>query len=86
MCIQSIFPWLGLASPMSPTLAVKFKAAQVVPLLLDHQASSAVCSKGIFPPNKTLRPLFLGCLAVHCCHVFMARTACGRWDPKRRQL
>lgn len=74
------------AAAFQPTPATKFKAAQVVTLLPDHRASSVVCLKGIFPRNKTLRPLFLGCLAARCCHVFMARAACGRWDPKWRQL
>lgn len=74
------------AAAFQPTPATKFKAAQVVTLPLDHQASSVVCLKGIFPRNKTLRPLFLGCLAARCCHVFMARAACGRWGPKWRQL
>lgn len=66
--------------------AVKPTAAQVVTLLPDHQASCRVCLKGIFPRNKILRPLFLGCLAEHRCHVFMAIAACGRQDPKRRWL
>lgn len=84
----------SLQGPTSPTAnsghchlpAVKPTAAQVATLLLDHQASSRVCLKGIFARNKMLRPLFLGCLAEHCCHVFMAIAAGRRWDPKWGQL
>lgn len=64
--------------------AMKFKAAQVVTLLLDHQDGSEVRLKRLLPRNKTLRPLRLRSLAVYCCHVFMAVAACGRWDPKWR--
>lgn len=74
------------APPPSRQHQTKYKADQVVTLPLDHQASYVVCLKGIFPRNKTLRSLSLGCLAARCCHVFMAIAACGRWDPKWRQL
>lgn len=97
--IQHIFPWLGstgccqeASTALQQTQghchlpSVKPTAAQVVPLLPDHQASSRVRLKGIFPQNKILRPLLLRCLAEHCCHVFMAIAACRRWDPKKRQL
>lgn len=66
--------------------ARKPPATHVVTLLPDHQASPRVCLKGIFPRHKILRPLFLGCLAEQCCHVFMAIAACRRWDPEQRRL